>query len=122
MEKNKIAIPLDLTDKKQGFSTLLMGIALALILGVLASLLSWGTSWLWLLLALGVVVGISNLFHKESVLFIVAVLTATLMLNLLAGMALFPAWAATLFKAVVCVLAPAAVLVSLKVLYALAIK
>jgi len=42
------------------------------------------------------------------------------MLNLLAGLTFFPTWAATLFNSVIYVLAPANIIVGLKVLYALA--
>ncbi|MEK6968880.1 MAG: hypothetical protein AABW48_00455, partial [Nanoarchaeota archaeon] len=64
----------------------------------------------------------SNIFHEEGILFILTLLTLTFMLNLLAGLVLFPAWAVTLFNAVTYLLAPVAVVVSLKVLYALAVK
>ncbi|OIO62679.1 hypothetical protein AUJ69_02410 [Candidatus Woesearchaeota archaeon CG1_02_47_18] len=124
MIKQKIPIPLklDFTQKKQGFSVLLIGIIIALVLGVLAQVFTWGTTWIWWVLAIGVIVGILNIFHEEGVLFILTLLTLTLMLNLLGGIALFPIWAVTLFQAVVYLLAPATVIVGLKVLYALAVK
>ncbi len=124
MIKLKIPLPLklDFTQKKQGFAMLLIGIVAALILGSLANLLAWGTAWIWWILAIGVVVGISNIFHEEGILFVLTLLTLTFMLNLLAGLAFFPVWAVTLFNAVVYLLAPVAVIVSLKVLYALAVK
>lgn len=120
--KLKNCIPLDFTQKKQGFVVLLIGIIIALILGVLASIFSWGTAWIWSILAMGVIVGILNIFHEEGILFILTLLTLTFMLNLLASMALFPTWAITLFIAVICLLVPVAITVSLKVLYALAVK
>ncbi len=113
---------LDFTQKKQGFFALLIGIILALVLGTLANAFAWGTAWLWWVLAIGAVVGLLNLFHEEGVLFILTLLTLTYMLKLLASMTLFPFWAATPFNAVVYLLAPASVIVSLKVLYALAVK
>jgi len=124
MIKQKIPIPLklDFTQKKQGFSVLLIGIIIALVLGVLAQVFTLGTTWIWWVLAIGVIVGILNIFHEEGVLFILTLLTLTLMLNLLGGIALFPIWAVTLFQAVVYLLAPATVIVGLKVLYALAVK
>lgn len=110
---------IDLTNKKQAFSLVLAGIIIALILGIF----SYYSSWVyWLLLAIGVIVGVGNIFHEEGVLFLVAGLTLTLMLNLLASITILPIWVATLFTAVVYVLAPAMVLVSLKVFYALAFK
>lgn len=121
-KKLKIPIPLDLTQKKQGFSALLIGILVTLILGALAHILTWETAWVWSILAIGVVVGILNIFHEEGILFVLTLLTLTFMLNLLAGLAFFPVWAVTLFNAVVYLLIPVAVIVSLKVLYALAVK
>jgi len=126
-EKKPIPLPrldliLDFTDKKQGLIALLVGILVAIILGILAINLGWATTWLYWVLGIGVVVGILNIFHEEGVLFLVSGLTLTLMLNILAGLALFPAWAVTLFNAAIYLLAPTLVIVSLKVLYALAVK
>ncbi len=122
MMKIKKLFHLDFTQKKQGFSALSIGIFAALLLGVLANIFAWGTAWLWLVLALGVAVGILNIFHEEGILFVLTLLTLTYMLKLLASMALFPFWAVTLFNAVVYLLAPTTVIVSLKVLYALTEK
>ncbi len=68
MIKQKIPFPLklDFTQKRQGFSLLLMGMVVALGLSVLAYLYAWGASWLWWILALGTVVGILNIFHDEG--------------------------------------------------------
>ncbi len=123
-KKIKIPLPLnlDFTRKKQSFLVLLIGVLMALILGSLAHLLAWGTAWILWLLVIGLIVGILNIFHEEGVLFILTLLTVTFMLNLLVGLVSFTAWTVTLFNAVIYVLAPAAVLVSLKVLYALAVK
>ncbi len=124
IKKVKMPLPLnlDFTQKKQGFVALLVGIVVALILGILASVFTWGTTWVWWVLIIGVVVGFLNMFHKEGVLFVLTLLTLTFMLSVLAGSALFSAWAVTLFNAVMYVLAPTAVIVGLKVLYALAVK
>lgn len=121
-EKLKIPIPLDFTQKKQGFSVLFVGAAVALFLGVLATWLNWGDFWGWWVLAIGVVVGFLNIFHEEGVLLVLTLLTSAFMLNFLAGLALFPGWVVTLFNAVMYLLAPVAIIVSLKVLYALAVK
>lgn len=120
-EKKPIPLPkLDFTDKKQGFIVLAIGIAVALVLGGLATGYSWTAVWIYWLLAIGVVVGILNIFHEEGILFLILGLTMTFMLNVLAGLALFPAWAVTLFNAVIYLLVPATVVVGLKVVYALA--
>ncbi len=121
-EKLKKPIPLDFTKKKLGFSTLLIGIILTLVLGVLADNLAWGIAWLWLVLVMGVIVGIFNLFHEEGVLFMLALLVLNLTLALALNMALFSPQVINLFNAVIYLLVPAATLVSLKVLYALAVK
>ena len=120
--KLKNPIPVDFSQKTKGFGALLIGIIAALVLGSLANLLAWGTVWIWSILAIGVVVGILNIFHEEGILFVLALLSLTFMLNLLAGLVFFPVWAVTLFNAVIYLLAPVTVIVSLKVLYALAVK
>src|SRR3989338_4833171 len=124
MNKYKLPIPLELdfTQKKQGFSVLLVGIIAAFVLGILANTLAWETAWIWWILAIGVVVGVLNIFHEEGILFVLTLLTLTFMLNLLTILAFFPVWAVTLFHAVIYLLSPVAVIVSLKVLYALAVK
>jgi len=122
-QKTQVSLPkLDFTDKKQGFAAVLIGILVALILGALAYSYSWPIAWLYWLLALGVAVGILNIFHEEGILFLISGLTITLMLTLLIGSALFPLWAVALFDATIYLLAPATVVVGLKVLYALATK
>ena len=122
-KQKQVQLPkLDFTDKKQGFAAVLIGILTALILGALAYSYSWPTAWVYWLLALGVVVGVLNIFHKEGILFLISGLTITLMLTLLIGSALFPLWAVALFNSVIYLLVPATVVVGLKVLYALATK
>lgn len=122
-QKKPVPLPkLDLTDKRQGFVILLIGILVALALGVLATNYAWTSAWVYWLLAIGVLVGVLNIFHEEGILFLISGLTITFMLNVLAGLTLFPQWAVTLFNAVIYLLAPAAVIVSLKVLYALTTK
>ena len=125
MDKQKKPIPLpklDFTDKKQGFAVVLIGIIVALILGILSANYSLPFNWVYWLLAIGVVVGILNIFHAEGILFLISGLAITFMLNLLSGLTLFPEWAATLFNSVIYVLAPATIVVGLKVIYALAKK
>ena len=122
-QKKQITLPkLDFTDKKQGFSAALIGILAALILSALGYSYSWPVAWLYWLLAIGVVIGILNIFHGEGILFLISGLAITLMLNLLAGLTLFPIWAVALFNSVIYLLAPATIVVGLKVLYALATK
>jgi len=120
--KRLIFRDIDFTQKKQGFGALFIGIIVALILGTMANIFAWETTWIWWVLAMGIVVGILNIFHEEGILFVIALLTTTLMLNLLAGLTLFPIWAVALFDTVIYLLAPATILVSLKVLYALAVE
>ena len=124
MDKKKlIPLPkLDFTEKKQGFIAVLAGIVIAIILGILAANLGWAITWFYWVLGIGVVVGILNIFHEEGILFLIAGLTITLMLSVLVAVPVFPAWAITLFNAVIYLLAPATVVVGLKVLYALAAK
>ena len=124
-EKIKMPIPLnfDFTKKKHGFFALLVGAVITLILGALSTLLNWGSAGVWWVLALGTLVGILNIFHKEGVLLVLTLLTLVFMFTLLGtGLALFPAWAVNLFNAVIYFIAPVAIIVSLKVLYALAVK
>lgn len=119
--KKPIHLPkLDFINKKLGFTAVLIGIIAALVLGGLATLYSWETTWMWWLLAIGVAVGILNIFHEEGALFLISGLTMVFMLSLLAGLILFPIWAVTLFNAVIYLLAPASVIVGFKVFYALA--
>ena len=122
-KQKQVQLPkLDFTDKKQGFAAVLIGILTALILGALAYSYSWPIAWLYWLLALGAAVGILNIFHEEGILFLISGLTITLMLTLLVSSVLFPLWAVALFNSVIYLLAPATVVVVLKVLYALATK
>lgn len=125
MVEQKKAVPfpkLNFTDKKQGFIVLIIGILVALALGVLATNYALPSTWMYWLLAIGVVVGVLNIFHEEAVLFLISGLTIAFMLNVLSNITLFPAWAVTLFNAVIYLLAPASIVVGLKVLYALATK
>ena len=122
-KKKLIPLPkLDLTNTRQGFLILLIGIVAALFLGALASGYNWALAWAYWVLAIGVVVGILNIFHKEGILFLISGLTITFMLYVLSGLMIFPAWAVTLFYAVIYLLAPASIVVGLKVLYSLATK
>lgn len=126
--KKKIPFPLkiDLTQKKQGFGLLFIGVLVALVVGTLAHTLGWDTTWIWWMVALGVVIGILNIFHDEGVLFVLTLLTLTFMLDLLVSLAIYPPriapWIVTPFNGIIYLLAPVAVVVGLKVLYALALK
>lgn len=112
---------LNFTNKRQGFAVVLIGIVVALILGTF-NINSWTTGWAYWILAIGVFVGVLNIFHKEGLLFLISALTLVFMLNLLAGLAFFPNWAVTLFNAVIYLLAPASIMVGLKILYSLAVS
>ena len=114
---------LDFTDKRQGFTAVFIGIAVALILGLVSAFLSGPILWIYyLVLGFGVVLGVLNIFHDEGLFFLISGLTITLMLNLLVSLQLFPGRAAIPFYAVICLLAPASIVVALKVLYALTVK
>ena len=122
-EKKPIPLPkLDFTDKKHGFVLVLVGIIVALIFGILTNIYSWPNNWIYLILVIGVIVGILNIFHEEAILFLVSGLSLTIMLTLLVSSALFPVWAVTLFNAIIYLLAPANVVVGIKMLYALSTK
>ncbi len=122
-QKKPIPLPkLNFTNVKHGFVTVLLGVIIALILGVLAHIRGWEATWIYWILVLGLVVGIINIFHAEGILFLITLLTATVMLTVLAGLNIFPIWAITLFNAVIYFLATVSIIVSLKVLYALAVK
>ena len=122
-EKKPIPLPrLNLTNKKHGFTLVLIGIVIALFLGILANIYSWSNRWIYLIFAIGIIVGILNIFHEEAILFLISGLAITFMLTLLVSSTLFPALVVTLFNTVIYLLAPANVIVSLKVLYALATK
>lgn len=113
---------LDFSDKRQGFCLVLLGIFVALVLSLLANNYQWAISWLWWVLALGAVVGLLNLFHEESIIFLVTTFALTFMFKLLSELSILPVSAMNLFYAEMYLLAPAVVLVSLKVFYALAMK
>lgn len=110
---------LDFTDKRQGFTILIIGIALALILGAFAANYAWTAGWLFWMMLIGIAVGVLNIFHEEGLTFIIVGLTLTLMLSVLTGLGIFADWIVILFQAVIVLLAPASIVVSLKVVYAL---
>lgn len=112
----------DFTDKKRGFLSVLIGIFAALLFVVLSGWYGLTAGGIYLLLAIGVVVGVLNIFHEEGILFLISGLAITFMLSVLAGLTVLPEFVTTLFSAVIYVLAPANVVVGLKVLYALATK
>lgn len=121
--KKQISLPrLDFTEKKQGFSAVLIGMLAALILAALSYRYDWPATWPYWLLAIGIVAGILNIFHEEGILFMISSLTIMFTLSLLTGMSLFPEWTVALYNSVIYMLAPATLLVGLKVLYALATK
>ncbi len=123
MSKKSFLSKLDFADSKQGLKALFVGIFTALILSFLPTFFGWSAGWVYyLVFILGIVVGILNIFHKEAVLFVLSGLTLTLMMALLVNTQLFPGRAAIPFNAMICLLAPANIMVSLKVLYALTVK
>ncbi len=110
---------LDLTDKRQGFLALLIGLLLAVVGSlVMPSVVSPG-AWVSTVLALGLIVGLLNIFHKEALTFLILALSATFMLSVLASAQVFPSAVTQLFSSVAYLFAAASVVVSLKVVYAL---
>ena len=127
-KKSTILLPeldfskLDFTDKKLGFCAVLIGIVIALVLGMGTQPVLTAPIWIYSVMVIGVIVGILNIFHEEGVLFLISTLTITFMLSVLADSMLFPIVTVTLFNAVIYLLAPAAIIVGLKVIYALATR
>ena len=114
-----IPTKLDLTDKRQGFLALLIGILLAVIGSlVLPSFVPPG-ALVSTVLVLGVIVGILNIFHKEALVFLILALSATFMLSVLTSVAVFPEVVKGLFSLVAYMFATASAIVFLKVVYAL---
>ncbi len=114
-----IPTKLDLTDKRQGFLALLIGILLAVIGSlVLPSVVSPG-ALVSTVLVLGLIVGLLNIFHKEALTLLILALSATFMLSVLTSAQVFPNAVTQLFSSVAYLFAAASVVVSLKVVYAL---
>lgn len=109
-------------DTKQGFQFLLGGLVLTLLLGWGANTQAWTTTWFYWVAALGLLVGIANMFHEEAIVFLLSTVTFSVMVALLLSLQLFPAWVATLGVGMLCLIAPASMAVSVKTMYALAIK
>lgn len=123
VEKRISLSKLGLGEKKLGFIAVLIGIVVSLVLGACAIWFDWTFStWIYWPLVLGIIVGILNIFHEEGALFLLSGLTIIFMLYVLAGLPFSPSWSITLIYAVICLLAPANIIVGLKVLYALATK
>lgn len=114
---------IDLTDKKQAVGALFWGIALALIFSIFPTFFGWSAGWMYyLFFIVGIVIGILNIFHNEGLLFMLSGLTILLMLNMLIQLQLFFGNGVIPLKVMMSLLAPATLVVSLKVLYALAAK
>jgi hypothetical protein len=114
-----IPTKLDLTDKRQGFLALLIGLLLAVIGSlVLPSFVSAG-ALVSTALVVGLIVGLLNIFHKEALVFLILALSATFMLSVLTSTDVFPVAVKQLFSSVAYMLAAASTIVSLKVAYAL---
>ncbi|MBI5391588.1 hypothetical protein HZB00_01150 [Candidatus Woesearchaeota archaeon] len=109
-------------DTKQGFKFLLWGLGLTLLLGWGANIYMWSTTWLYGVAVLGLLVGIANMFHEEAIMFLLSTVTFAFMVALLINLQLFPLWVTTLGVGILSFVAPAAIVVSLKTMYALATK
>ena len=109
-------------DTRRGFQFLLGGIILAVVLGLLAGSYEWPRTWLHWVLVLGVVVGVANMFHEEAILFLLSTITFTFMISLFLMLQVLPKLGMSISVVVLCLVAPAAIVVSLKTMYALATK
>ncbi len=109
-------------DTKQGFQFLLGGLVLTLFLGWGANIYAWSTTWLYVVAVHGLLVGIANMFHEEAIVFLLSTVTLAFMVALLISLQLFPMWVTTLGVGILCFIASAAMVVSVKTMYALAIK
>lgn len=108
-----------MVDKKTGHYAFLVAILLAVLAGLVPALqVDWVT---WALIILGLVVGFLNITAKETTEFLVS--TIALMLVGTAGLGVIPA-AGMMIKAILvniqAIVIPAALIVALKAIYALA--
>lgn len=106
-------------DKKMGHYAFLVAILLAILAGLVPSLqVDWVT---WVLIVLGLIVGFLNITAKETTEFLVA--TIALMLVGTAGLGVIPT-AGSIIKVILlniqAIVVPAALIVALKAIYALA--
>ena len=105
---------------KQGHYAFLVGVLLVVIAGLIPSLQA--ATWVpWVLIILGLIVGFMNITAKETTEFLVA--TIALMAVGTGGLSAIPSAGAILtaiLKNLVVFVAPAALIVALKAIYALA--
>jgi hypothetical protein len=105
---------------KKGHYAFLVGVLLAVVAALIPSLQA--ATWLpWVLIVLGLIVGFLNITAKETTEFLVA--TIALMAVGTGGLSAVPAAGAVvlgILKNLVAFVAPAALVVALKAIYALA--
>jgi len=108
-------------DAKLGHWAFMVGILIAIIAGLVPA---WQTATIvWVLVILGLIVGLLNITAKETVEFLVA--TIALVLIGTAGIQTLPALGGivtAILKNIVAFVSPAALIVSLKAIYELARK
>ncbi|MBD3304204.1 hypothetical protein GF343_03595 [Candidatus Woesearchaeota archaeon] len=108
-------------DSKLGHWAFIAGILIAVIAGLVPA---WNTpTVMWILVILGLVVGLMNITAKETVEFLVA--TIALVLIGTAGIQTLPALGeivTAILENIVAFVAPAALIVALKAIYELARK
>ena len=108
-------------NKKMGTWAFIIGIILALIAGIIPA---WQTpTVMWILVVLGIIVGLLNVTSKETTEFLVA--TIALMIVGSAGLGALPALGTTvaaILKNIVAFVAPAALVVAIKAVFDLAGK
>lgn len=108
-------------DSKLGHWAFIVGVLIAVIAGLVPA---WNTpTVMWILVILGLVVGLMNITAKETVEFLVA--TVALVLIGTAGIQTLPALGTivtAILENIVAFVAPAALVVALKAVYELARK
>jgi hypothetical protein len=97
----------------------LLGVAIAIIAGIVAPA---NMTVVWILAVLGIIVGLLNISLREEVPFLVAALVLIVAANSLAVLPFIGEWLGKILNYVVAFVAPAAVIVALKEIYAFAKK
>ncbi|RMF54837.1 hypothetical protein D6745_04005 [Candidatus Woesearchaeota archaeon] len=111
-----------MAKKDAGFGkwVFLIGILIAVIIGLISPGMDDGL-WVWILIVLGLVIGFLNITEKESTPFLVATITLVITTGALSGLGEFLGGILTaILKYVTVLVAPAAIVVAFKQVWALA--
>ncbi|MBR9691709.1 hypothetical protein GOV06_02890 [Candidatus Woesearchaeota archaeon] len=105
--------------KKAGHYSFMAGIVLAILMALIPQLR--GDSVIWILVILGILVGLLNVTSKETVGFLVAALTL-IIASSVSALTLAAIWTGltTILGNIIIFVSPAAIVVALKTVYALA--